>query len=49
MMSDPLRASIGLLWRYPAFGRLWTGRTVTLFGDAFALVALPWVVLQTTG
>src|SRR6266496_6481381 len=38
-----------LLYRYPAFGRLWVGRLVSLFGDAFALIALPWFVLQVTG
>ncbi len=38
-----------LLHRYPAFGRLWVGRLVSLFGDAFALIALPWFVLQVTG
>jgi MFS family permease len=38
-----------LLHRYPAFGRLWVGRLVSLFGDAFALIALPWFVLQLTG
>ncbi len=37
-----------LLHRYPAFGRLWMGRLVSLFGDAFALIALPWIVLQMT-
>jgi MFS family permease len=39
----------GLLYRYPAFGRLWMGRLVSLFGDAFALIALPWFVLEVTG
>ncbi len=38
-----------LLYRYPAFVRLWVGRLVSLFGDAFALIALPWFVLQATG
>jgi hypothetical protein len=38
-----------LLHRYPAFGRLWAGRLVSLFGDAFALIARPWFVLQMTG
>ncbi len=37
-----------LLQRYPAFGRLWVGRLVSLFGDAIALIALPWFVLQIT-
>jgi MFS family permease len=38
-----------LLHRYPAFGRLWIGRSISLFGDAFTLIALPWFVLQVTG
>jgi MFS family permease len=38
-----------VLHRYPAFGRLWAGRLVSLFGDAFTLIALPWFVLQVTG
>jgi MFS family permease len=37
-----------LLHRYPAFGRLWAGRLASLFGDAFALIALPWFVLEVT-
>jgi hypothetical protein len=40
---------LGLLSLYPAFGRLWVGRLVSLFGDAFTLIALPWFVLQVTG
>lgn len=41
--------AFGLLERYPAFKRLWIGRSISLFGDAFALIALPWFVLQVTG
>ncbi len=41
--------AFSLLYRYPVFGRLWIGRLVSLFGDAFALIALPWFVLQITG
>jgi len=33
----------------PAFVRLWIGSAVSLLGDQFYLVALPWVVLQITG
>jgi MFS family permease len=40
---------LSLLQRYPAFGRMWAGRLVSLFGDALALIALPWFVLQVTG
>src|SRR5690349_24346395 len=35
--------------RNPAFVRLWAGSAVSLLGDQFYLVALPWVVLQITG
>ena len=31
------------------FRLLWAGATVSLFGDQFYLVALPWLVLQLTG
>ena len=31
------------------FRMLWAGSTVSMFGDQFYLVALPWVVLQHTG
>jgi Arabinose efflux permease len=48
-MKNQLWKVFGLLYRYPAFGRLWLGRSVSLFGDAFALIALPWFVLQVTG
>ena len=44
-----LGQSFSLLYRYPAFSRIWFGRLISLFGDAFALVALPWFVLQVTG
>jgi len=35
--------------RQPEFVRLWVGATISLTGDQFYLVALPWVVLQLTG
>ena len=35
--------------RNRAFVRLWAGSAVSLAGDQFYLVALPWVVLQITG
>lgn len=31
------------------FRKLWIGSAISLFGDQFYLVALPWVVLQQTG
>ena len=33
----------------PHFRNLWLGATISLLGDQFYLVALPWVVLQLTG
>jgi MFS family permease len=47
-MKNQIWQAFGLLFRYPAFGRLWVGRTISLFGDAFTLIALPWFVLQVT-
>ncbi|MCI0550012.1 MAG: MFS transporter [Anaerolineae bacterium] len=48
-MKNQLWQVFSLLYRYPAFGRLWVGRLISLFGDAFTLIALPWFVLQLTG
>jgi len=47
-MKNQLWQAFRLLHRYPAFGRLWVGRSISLFGDAFTLIALPWFVLQIT-
>src|SRR5688572_2536376 len=47
-MRSQVWQAFRLLSRYPAFGRLWTGRSVSLFGDAFTVIALPWFVLQVT-
>src|SRR6476619_7013320 len=33
----------------PHFRNLWLGATISLLGDQFYLVALPWLVLQMTG
>jgi hypothetical protein len=41
----PLRHPLAL----PHVRDLWLGMTVSLFGDQFYLVALPWLVLQLTG
>lgn len=35
--------------KHRPFRRLWIGSAISLLGDQFYLVALPWVVLQTTG
>jgi MFS family permease len=48
-MKNQIWQAFRLLYRYPAFGRLWVGRSISLFGDAFTLIALPWFVLQVTG
>jgi hypothetical protein len=33
----------------PGFRLLWTGRAISILGDQFYLVALPWLILQHTG
>lgn len=48
-MRSQVWQAFSLLYRYPAFGRLWVGRSISLFGDAFTMIALPWFVLQVTG
>ena len=48
-MKNQLCQAFSLLYRYPGFGRLWSGRLISLFGDTFTLIALPWFVLQVTG
>src|SRR5262245_30840839 len=35
--------------RNPNFRRWWMGAIISLFGDQFYIVALPWLVLQLTG
>lgn len=40
-IPHPLKARNFVLW--------WTGATLSLLGDQFYVVALPWVVLQVTG
>lgn len=48
-MKNQLWQAFRLLHRSPAFGRFWVGRTISLFGDAFTMITLPWFVLQVTG
>src|ERR1700733_3269312 len=36
-------------FRNPLFLRVWAGTAISLLGDQFYLVALPWVILKTTG
>ena len=47
-MRSQVWQAFSLLYRYPAFGRLWVGRSTSLLGDAFTMIALPWFVLQVT-
>ena len=47
-MRSQVWQAFSLLNHYPAFGRLWVGRSTSLFGDAFTMIALPWFVLQVT-
>lgn len=47
-MKTQFWKAFGILYSYPAFGRLWIGRLISLFGDALTLIALPWFVLQLT-
>jgi MFS family permease len=47
-MKNQLWQAFRLLHHYPSFGRLWVGRSISLFGDAFTLIALPWFVLEIT-
>jgi MFS family permease len=48
-MNTRIWQSFRLLTQYPAFGRLWAGRLLSLFGDSFTTIALAWFVLQVTG
>jgi MFS family permease len=41
-MKHQLWQTFRLLYRYPAFRRLWVGRSISLFGDALPLIALLW-------
>src|SRR5262245_14107102 len=46
---DPVAAAPPHPLKNSRFRRLWIGTAISLFGDQFYLVALPWVVLQITG
>jgi len=43
--ADPRAA----LWRDPSFRWLTGSSALTMLGDQFTLIALPWLVLQMTG
>src|SRR5258708_24486019 len=47
-MKNQFWQAFSVLYRYPAFRRLWVGRLISLFGDALALITLPWFVLHVT-
>jgi MFS family permease len=40
---------LGEIFRNRSFRLLWTGEAVSLLGDQFYLIALPWLVLKLTG
>ena len=46
---QPAAALLGHPLAIPHFRNLWLGSAVSVFGDQFYLVALPWLVLQLTG
>jgi MFS family permease len=47
--AAPISEAPGSPLRIPHFRNLWLGSTVSLLGDQFYIVALPWLVLQVTG
>lgn len=47
--APPLGSPASRLWRNRGFNILWAGQTLSALGDAFALVALPLLVLGATG
>src|SRR5262245_10944998 len=49
MMSSQDSKRHASFWRKPSFLLFWGGQSLSNLGDAFALVALPLLVLQTTG
>ena len=46
---QPVAEKLGHPLAIPHFRNLWLGSAVSVFGDQFYLVALPWLVLQLTG
>jgi MFS family permease len=47
--SEAATASPASVWRIRNFRLLWIGEGISLLGDQFYLIALPWLVLQLTG
>jgi hypothetical protein len=46
-LSEPARSRP--LWRQRDFGVFWAAQTLSVLGDSFALIALPLLVLESTG
>ncbi len=49
LAKETSRPSVHDVFRLRNFKLLWLGETISLIGDQFYLVALPWLVLQMTG
>lgn len=47
--AQPAESPIASLFRQRNFRLLWSGEAVSLLGDQFYMIALPWLVLQLTG
>lgn len=47
--ADPVLPRIPHPLRSPFYRRLWIGGSISLLGDQFYFVSLPWLVLQLTG
>ena len=47
--SEPSRFRLPAVLQIPNFRLLWLGEGISLLGDQFYLIALPWLVLQLTG
>jgi MFS family permease len=47
--DEPLSEGSRALWRDRDFGVFWAAQTLSVVGDSFALIALPLLVLHTTG
>lgn len=48
-LAEGVESPIASLFRQRNFRLLWSGELVSLLGDQFYLIALPWLVLQLTG
>lgn len=48
-IAEDETVTIGTLFRDKNFRFLWFGETISILGDQFYIIALPWLVLQLTG